>query len=123
MSATILHFPAMTERPNRIYQLRTERGLSQQELGEMIGCSKMHVSGMERGVREVTLTWMQRIADALGVDPSDVMNEDDNPLRLTPDERRLIERYRSADDAAKQNIQRVTEALSPFAREPEQDAA
>lgn len=113
----------MSKYPNRIHELRKAAGLSQEELGARIGCSKMHVSGMERGTREVSLTWMQKIGDAFGIDPAEVLNEDDNPLRLTADERMLIERYRTADEAGRQNIQRVTEALAPYHAEPSRNAA
>lgn len=114
MSAVIIPFLAMADHPNRIYELRRALSISQEDLGNMVGCSKMHISGLERGKRELSLSWMRRIADALGVLPADLLSAEDNPLRLKADERTLITRYRNADESARENIQRVTEALSPF---------
>lgn len=78
----------------------------------------MLVSSMERGMHQLTLHWMQRIAKEFGVSPADLMNEEDNPLTTNEDERELLERYRAADEDAKRNIQKVTEALSPYRAQP-----
>jgi transcriptional regulator with XRE-family HTH domain len=62
--ADLLHFMAMGDFPNRVNQLRRERGLTQQELADAVGCSKMQVSGIERGKREFSYSMMQRFAKA-----------------------------------------------------------
>jgi len=98
--------------PNRIRALRGK--LSQQALADRIGCSKMQISDLERGEIQLTLDWMRKIGGALGVAPSDLLNPEDNPDRLADDERRLVANYRAAGEEQRENIQRVTEALSPF---------
>lgn len=110
----------MADMPNRLYELRRARGLSQQKLADLAGCSKMHVSGIERGTREFSLSLMRRIADVFGVAPGDLLSPEDNPHRLTnPEELRLVETYRHAQDDDRQKILRVAEALVPFAHEAE----
>lgn len=111
---TVVQLIPMDKSPNRIYALRRARSWSQEELGNMVGCTKMHISGLERGKRELTLAWMQKLGDAFGVVPADILAEDDNPMRLSMAERELVMRFRMADDDARRNIQRVTEALLPF---------
>lgn len=114
VSADVLHFAPMEAMPNRILELRRNAGKSQEELAFEIGVSKMQISGMERGKREITLTMMRRLADALGVDVADILAAGDNPSLLSEDERQLLTRFRSASPDQQQNIARVAEALSPF---------
>lgn len=51
----------------RIRELRVEKGWSQEELGERCGLDRTYVSGVERGVRNPTLSVIERIAVGLGV--------------------------------------------------------
>jgi transcriptional regulator with XRE-family HTH domain len=122
MTAQLLLFIPMTEYPNRIYELRRAKGWSQQDLAEIVGCSKMHISGMERGKRELSLDWMRRLAHAFNVPPVDILADEDNPDRLSEDEQRFLANYRAADPQTKENIQRVTEALVPFKHLPSKAA-
>lgn len=104
----------MADFPNRINELRRKAKLSQLTLGEMAGCSKMHISGLERGERELSLSWMRAIARALGVSPADLLNDDDNPGRIAQDEADFLEAYRRADDGARETLRRVSDAVVPF---------
>lgn len=112
----------MEDMPNRILELRRAAGLSQEELAFRIGVSKMQISGMERGKRELSLSMMRKLADALDCSPADILSAEDNPMRLAQDERQLLARYRSADVDQQRNIERVTEALVPFGHR-DRDAA
>lgn len=51
-------------------RLRAERGWSQEEMAHQAGLHRTYVSGLERGVRNPTLTVLARLAKALGVSPS-----------------------------------------------------
>lgn len=112
----------MADFPNRLYELRKARKWSQQELADRAGCSKMHVSGIERGKREFSLQMMRRFADVFGVSPADLLSQEDNPDRLSSEERELIEHYRSAKPEGQVSIQRVADAMVPFKEAP-RDAA
>ncbi len=106
----------MQDMPNRILELRRAAGLSQEELAFRIGVSKMQISGMERGVREITLTMMRKLAEALGVDTVDILARTDNPTLLDDGARRLVARYNMAPADQRDNLDRVTEALVPLDR-------
>ncbi|MBX3482408.1 helix-turn-helix domain-containing protein [Phenylobacterium sp.] len=46
---------------------RKAKGWSQEELAEQAGVDRTYVSGIERAVRNPTITNVKRLADALGV--------------------------------------------------------
>jgi len=114
MRGTVIEFVAMSDFPNRIHELRRARGWSQERLGAAIGCGKVHVSAMERGTRELTLNWMRRIANALGVSVADLLTDVDNPDRLGRDELNLVHSYRSGDPQTRGLMERVAETARPF---------
>ena len=51
----------------RVRELRLARGWSQEELGAQCGLDRTYVSGVERGVRNPTITVVAAIANGLGV--------------------------------------------------------
>ena len=53
-----------------VRELRRQQGLSQEDLGFEADLDRTYVSGIERGVRNPTLTTVWRLAKALGVAPS-----------------------------------------------------
>lgn len=118
----VLQFAFMAEPPNRLLELRRARDWSQQELADRVGISKMQVSRLERGVGELSLTMMRRLAEVFEVTPAELLEEDDNPLNLTDDERELLERFREADPATRAQLQKVADVMLPW-KGPEQDAA
>lgn len=87
--------------PERIKQLRKEAGLSQRQLADLVGVSKAAVSCWETGVRGVPAgNNLVRLAEALGLDPAEVMkvggksvsrNEAEllAAFRVLPEERQL----------------------------------
>ena len=115
VSADILHFAPMWEAPNRIRELRMKAKLSQQALGDRIGTSKVTISDLERGKMALTLDYMRRIAKVLGLGPADLIPRDDHRWALSVEEQELVERFREASTEQRHAIQRVAEALVPFA--------
>jgi transcriptional regulator with XRE-family HTH domain len=55
-------------------RLRTEKGWSQEELADQAGLHRTYVSGVERGVRNPTITIVATLAKALGVPPSELLS-------------------------------------------------
>ena len=59
----------------RVGQLRLERGLSQEDLGELAGLDRTYVSSAENGRRNVTITTIYKLAAALGVEPAELLTD------------------------------------------------
>jgi transcriptional regulator with XRE-family HTH domain len=58
---------------SNVKKYRKERGLSQEQLAFECGLHRTYVSGVERGVRNPTVVILERIAVALKVDSSKLL--------------------------------------------------
>lgn len=58
----------------QLKKLRLERELSQEQLGMIAGLDRTYISGIERGVRNVSLTNIFRIAQALNVPTAELFH-------------------------------------------------
>ena len=115
---------AMAEFPNRVNELRRARDWSQQHLADLVGVSKMQVSGIERGKREFTLTMMRRFAEALDVSVGELLHPADNPYRLSDEERVMVDRMRWANRGQREQLNRLADVVIPWqGAEAESDAA
>ncbi len=113
----------MAEFPNRIRELRSARGWSQDKLAAEVGCSKPQISDLERGNVHLTVEWMRKIAWALEAAPADMLNLEDNPMMLSPSEQDLIERLRAATPEQHDTFERVAAAVIPLHTDREEQAA
>jgi len=59
-----------------IKRLRAEQALSQEELAERASLHRTYISGVERAVRNPTITVLEKIAVALGVPLADLVAAD-----------------------------------------------
>lgn len=62
---------------NRIKELREARDWSQEDLAERVGTSQQQIGRLEGERRRLTQDWMERIARALEVRPTDLFTPDD----------------------------------------------
>jgi len=72
-------------------------GLSQEAVAERMGVDRAHVSSMERGQQNVTLMTLSLVAQALKIDPAELMApiskaaaEPNVARKVTPRRRRLF---------------------------------
>jgi transcriptional regulator with XRE-family HTH domain len=56
-----------------LQRLRREKGLSQEELADRAQIHQTYLSGVERGRRNPTIVVLQRIAEALDADITDLV--------------------------------------------------
>jgi len=54
---------------------RRAQGLSQEAMGALLNYHRTYIGGLERGERNLTLKAVERIADLLGVDPLELLEE------------------------------------------------
>lgn len=58
---------------SKVRSLRSKRGFSQEEFAGRVGIDRTYISGIERGVRNPTLTMISRIANGLSVRAKDLL--------------------------------------------------
>lgn len=63
----------------RIREARKERGLSQTQLGEMIGVSQSVISDIESGKQSPTVRWLILLAVAMDLSPRDLVPRGTDP--------------------------------------------
>ncbi len=61
----------------RLRQLRVEKALSLRALGEITGVAFDTISKLENGHRPARLVTIRKLAEALGVEPKDLMNREE----------------------------------------------
>jgi len=79
-----------------VARLRDERDWSQEELAERAKLHRTYVSGVERGVRNPTITVLAKLANALSVAPGELL-----ALPTKASSRASIRRGRSARKGGK----------------------
>lgn len=50
-----------------VKKIRTEKGMSQGDLAKILGVHPTYISGIERGIRNMALKNIEKLAKALGV--------------------------------------------------------
>ena len=59
---------------SQVRELRTQRGLSQEQLAHVAGLDRTYVGSVERGERNISLDNIWALADALEIDVSDLLD-------------------------------------------------
>ncbi len=71
----LAHSPAVQEFPNRLRELRLERGLKQHHLAKALRLSVQQVSRLERGERRLSVPQLEVAAALLDVAPSQILSD------------------------------------------------
>ena len=97
----------------RIRLLREAHGMSQAKLGDLIGTSFQQVQKYELGKNKVPLWAIERMAEVLGVSPSQLAGWEDLPA--APEnklEARLVSKFRKLTDKQQECFIALMGALS-----------
>ena len=62
----------------RIFELRKEKGMTQEELAEKLGTLHNQISRLENGMVNPKITTLLKVAEVLGVSVSDLLNFPDD---------------------------------------------
>jgi transcriptional regulator with XRE-family HTH domain len=65
--------PLLIKFANNLREARLTVGLSQEAVAEKAGLDRTYISSCERNLRNPTIRTIERIADALGVSPVDLI--------------------------------------------------
>lgn len=96
---------------NRLRELRKAAGFRQADLAARAGISQATLSQLENGNLPFTLNYMRIIGSILGCAPADFLTPDDNPDRLSSEERRLIVLLRTAGHEQRALVARLIEPI------------
>lgn len=78
-----------------IRRIRQERNLTQRQLGEMVGASEAYIRAYESGRRNPKPSSLEKIADALSVNPEVLANSDFDGIKAI---HRLFQIFRQMTD-------------------------
>lgn len=100
----------------RVRDLRKQRGLSQEQLGELAGFHFSYIGGLERGQKNLSLLNIEKIAIALDVPIYELFNYGRRLKRLKSNDKdeliaAIYEKLVGMDAAELRKLQRVIEEL------------
>ena len=98
----------------RIREIRTQQGLTQRELGEKAGISISYLSEVESGKKPLNSRRIEKVARALGVSPTDLIDDSS----VDPDILDHIRRLQRLSDADREAIIHHAEALDRGSESP-----
>lgn len=68
--------PLLRRVGHRVRKLRDQKGVSQETLADMVGVDRSYMSGIERGVRNLSLLKLRDVARALHVPIRSLLADD-----------------------------------------------
>lgn len=98
----------------RLCKIRKSRGLTQEQLGELVGLSKRMIAHYEAGSKAMTVVSLQKIAKALGVTIAHLTGEKKNVIKeaeVKPALKKRIETLKKLPQADQQAIFKMIDAL------------
>ncbi len=90
---------------------RQTAGLSQREIGELLGCSSYIVSQYERGIRDIPLAGLEVVAERCGHALADFVDEETIPLAQAEQQRRRLVRLDELSPDTRDFVLKPTNAL------------
>lgn len=98
---------------SRLREARKNAGLTQIELGNMVGCAKTTITGYETGKSEPSMAMLSNIMHALNVDANFIFQDEvreHHESHATPSEMdSLVKPYRMLDKAGQKMVRTVIE--------------
>jgi transcriptional regulator with XRE-family HTH domain len=100
----------------RVRAIRQKRGLTQQELADLLGTNQSHVANVERGERGVTLHQIVKMAKALQVSTDEILLGDKAAKDSTPAsvDRRFLRRLQRISSLPRREKQALLTTIDAF---------
>lgn len=100
---------------NRVRELREREGWSMDELAARCDppTQGSMINKLEKGHRKLTLEWMLRLSDALGVHPNELLPEP--APSIDREEQAVVDLYRGLSEPDRRAFRRVVDALAQSA--------
>ena len=95
----------------RLRSLRTDRGLTQQQLGEKASLSYKYVGAIERGEENPSLRVIDKLARALEVEPRDMFDVEHEETSTTALKKQLNRLLKEADQPRLKQAVKLLRAL------------
>ena len=100
---------------NRIKELRIQKELSQQRLGELLNCTDVTISRYESGKRDLDSGTISKLCDVFGCTADYLLGRSDLPsFELSAEEVSLVRAWRACDADTKAGLMLI---LKPFWQE------
>lgn len=97
----------------RIRKLRSDKNMSQEELAFLCGTNPAHIGRIERAINNTSLEVVNRIASALGITVSELLDFEHEPVLPIEDENilRVIAMMKAMPEEERAVVCRVVQAL------------
>ncbi len=105
---------------SKLYELRSEKDLSQKDLAQAIGVSQSTIAKIEVGRNEATASTIRKLAKFFNISTDYLLELEDDfcvkPLEsksalMSEEERKLLKDYRSLNFACKKLVKQTIETL------------
>ncbi len=108
---------------NRIEEFRKKKGLSQEALGDLIGVQKAKISKLENGNQKLTMDYITRLADALGIKPWELIApaEDIDRLIQNKEEEDIVKIRRQLNEKKQSQFDAMVKGIELAIKAEEED--
>jgi transcriptional regulator with XRE-family HTH domain len=79
----------------RLKSIRQSKNISIYKLSQDSAVSESHIRNLERGIKHATVETLEMLVKNLNITMSEFFNEDDTVSYPTPNEKALLENYRT----------------------------
>lgn len=92
----------------RIYEIRTQKKISQEDIASVLGISRQRFARIENGQSEISYTMIQKVADYLAVPASNITSANENiDLKL------YFRDIENADDVTA-SVEKIVDIIKTF---------
>ena len=102
---------------NFLKSIRKEAGLSQPKLAQLINTTPQQIGMLEKGKRQLTQQWLERLSEALNCTPSEILYGEKTENKKSPLEMaKELEESLAGDDLLSPIIQSLSKVLEERAK-------